>query len=154
MTRPALVTPEEFLRTSFENPAREYADGQVIERPSGNFSHSEIQAKLLEIFFARRKKAPLFAYPELRLRLSASQFRIPDVAVFSQTQTCGTGALASVVYCNRDYLAGRSAQRHNGKARALSQLGRGACVGGRSTITENVDVWERRIERYRKIRSS
>ncbi len=84
MRTPTLVSPEEYLRTSFENPDREYADGQIIERPLGNRSHSRIQLRLLQIFSNLGSKAPLFPYPELRLRLSASQFRIPDVAVFAE----------------------------------------------------------------------
>src|SRR5688572_17490093 len=82
MSTRTLVTPEEYLGMSFEGPDREYVDGEIIERPMGNTSHSELQARIIEIFYDLRKRTPLFAYPELRHRLNPSHFRIPDVAIF------------------------------------------------------------------------
>jgi Uma2 family endonuclease len=71
------------LRTSFEGPDREYLDGEIVERSLGENQHSEVQARLIEIFYELRKAKPLFSRPELRLKVGPGRFRIPDVAVFA-----------------------------------------------------------------------
>ncbi len=81
-TKP-LVAVEEYLRTSFDGPDREYLDGEIVERNVGENQHSEVQARLIEIFYELRKSKPMYARPELRLRLGPRRFRIPDVAVFA-----------------------------------------------------------------------
>ena len=81
-TKP-LVSVEEYLRTSFDGPDREYLDGEIVERNVGEKEHSRIQGRLVEIFYELRKSKPLFSYPELRLRLGPGRFRIPDVAIFA-----------------------------------------------------------------------
>ncbi len=76
------VAVEEYLRTAFDGPDREYRDGAVVERDLGDGPHSGAQTRLIEIFYEIRKRYPLFARAELRFRRSASRFLIPDVAVF------------------------------------------------------------------------
>ena len=78
----ALVSPEEYLSTSFDGPDREYVDGLIVERNVGENPHSEVQARLIEIFYELRKQHPLYCRPELRLKLAPTRYRIPDVAVF------------------------------------------------------------------------
>ncbi len=82
MATQALVSPEEYLSTSFDGPDREYVDGLVVERNVGENPHSEVQARLIEIFYELRKRHPLYCRPELRLKLSSTRYRIPDVSVF------------------------------------------------------------------------
>lgn len=79
---PTLVSVEEYLRTSFDGPDREYVDGEVLERNVGENPHSEAQVRLVELFYEFRKKHPLHARTELRMRLEPRRYRIPDVAVF------------------------------------------------------------------------
>ncbi len=81
-TKP-LVSVEEYLRTSFDGPDREYVDGEIVERNVGETEHSRAQRRLIEVFYELRKTKPLFACPELRLRLGPRRFRIPDVTVFA-----------------------------------------------------------------------
>ncbi|MFN0170769.1 MAG: Uma2 family endonuclease [Bryobacteraceae bacterium] len=76
------VAVEEYLRTTFEGPDREYLDGAVVERNMGDGPHSGAQTRLIEIFYEIRKRCPLLARAELRFRRSANRFLIPDVAVF------------------------------------------------------------------------
>ena len=78
----ALVSPEEYLSTSFDGPDREYVDGHIVERNVGENPHSEVQARLIEIFYELRKQHPLHCRPELRFKLTPTRYRIPDVAVF------------------------------------------------------------------------
>jgi len=81
-TKP-LVAVEEYLRTSFDGPDREYLDGEIVERNVGEKDHSRAQKRLIEVFFEIEKRHRLFAFPELRLRLGPRRFRIPDVCVFA-----------------------------------------------------------------------
>jgi Uma2 family endonuclease len=83
MAAKALISVEEYLRTSFDGPDREYVDGEIVERNRGELQHSAIQARLIEIFYELRKRQPLFAMPELRHKVKPSVYRIPDVAVFA-----------------------------------------------------------------------
>jgi Uma2 family endonuclease len=76
------VSVEEYLRTSFEGPDREYVDGVIVERAVGDNPHSAVQTQIIEIFYELRKNYPLFARVELRHRVHATRYRIPDVAVF------------------------------------------------------------------------
>ncbi len=83
MPNPVLVSPEEYLHTSYGNPDREYVHGEVLERSTPTFQHGKIVI-LLGILFAdliRRKL--LFVAAEVRLAVDAPhRYRIPDVAVF------------------------------------------------------------------------
>ena len=78
-----IVSPQDYLNMSFDGPDREYVDGEVVERNMGEAQHSEIQGRLIEIFYELRKVKALFARPELRLRLREATYRIPDVSVFA-----------------------------------------------------------------------
>ena len=80
------VSVEEYQRTSFDGPDREYLDGEVVERNVGENQHSKAQARLVEIFYELRKTSPLFSRPELRLRLGPRRFRVPDLAVFRDSE--------------------------------------------------------------------
>ena len=71
----ATLTPvEEYLRSSWD-PDREYVDGVVLERNSGELPHSYLQGLFLRLFEARR----LHAFVELRTQVKPRRFRIPDV---------------------------------------------------------------------------
>ena len=69
---------------AFDGPYRELVDGEVVERNEGERQHSEIQARLVEIFYELRKNVPLYCFPELRLRLAETRYRIPDISVFAK----------------------------------------------------------------------
>ncbi len=84
MATNTLVTPEEYLLMAFDGPDREFVDGEVVERNVGERQHSEIQARLVEIFYELRKNVPLYCFPELRLRLAETRYRIPDISVFAK----------------------------------------------------------------------
>ena len=76
------VSVEEYLRTSFDGADREFVDGEIVERNVGGNRHSTTQGRLIEFFHDLRKSHPLYARPELRLKLAEGQFRVADIAVF------------------------------------------------------------------------
>lgn len=78
-----IVPVEEYLRMSFEGPDREYVDGEIVERNLGELQHSRTQGRLIGIFYMLQQRHPLYPLPELRHRVTATRYRIPDVAVYA-----------------------------------------------------------------------
>jgi Uma2 family endonuclease len=78
-----LISEEEYLHTSYE-PDCEFEDGVVIERNVGTVKHSELQA-LLSAYIARRRKSwGIRVLTELRFKIRAGKYLIPDVCVFRE----------------------------------------------------------------------
>jgi Uma2 family endonuclease len=76
----ALIPVEEYLRTVYR-PDCDYVDGEVQERNLGELEHSDLQGELIHFFRARKRSWKVFAFPEQRVQVSATRFRIPDVCV-------------------------------------------------------------------------
>jgi Uma2 family endonuclease len=77
----ARIPLEEYLNTSY-SPDREYRDGVLMERSVGNQAHSELQIALGAYFHRRRKKWPIQAYLELRIRIRKDWYPIPDLCIY------------------------------------------------------------------------
>jgi Uma2 family endonuclease len=85
----ATLTPvEEYLNTSYD-PDREYVDGEVVERNLGEKTHGRIQRKLLVHFELHAKELGIESFPEQRVQVSRTRFRIPDVTVVKLSQEQG-----------------------------------------------------------------
>src|ERR1035438_5631616 len=80
-----LISVAEYLNASF-SPDREYIDGQVVERNLGEKTHSGIQRNLIMFLGNRSKELGIRVYPEQRVQVSATRFRIPDVTVVKTSQ--------------------------------------------------------------------
>ena len=74
MSSALLVTPEEYLSRT-EKPYCEFIDGVLHPKPMPTTLHAFIQALLLSL----RQRQKVHALPEVTLRLSETQFLIPDV---------------------------------------------------------------------------
>jgi Uma2 family endonuclease len=83
-----LVSVEDYLSTSY-SPDREYVDGRIVERNLGEKTHSAIQRNLMGWFWDRRKELPVRAFPEQRVQVSPTRYRVPDVTVVKTSQTQG-----------------------------------------------------------------
>ena len=77
------VPVEVYLISSYE-PDAEYVDGVIEERPMGEWNHADWQAAILEFFRARRRDWNIRVAAELRVQVSAGNFRIPDVTVLGR----------------------------------------------------------------------
>jgi len=77
-----LISVEEYLKTSFEGPDREYIDGEVVERNLGEKGHSKLQKRLIGFFLALEAKGAAFAFPDQRVQVKRTRFRVPDVCVY------------------------------------------------------------------------
>ncbi|MBC7927319.1 MAG: Uma2 family endonuclease [Bryobacteraceae bacterium] len=81
-TAPALpfVSLSEYLTSSYE-PDRDYLDGILVERNVGKRKHSRLQALILNFLMSQEEQYAILVYPEQRIQLTPSRFRIHDVCV-------------------------------------------------------------------------
>jgi Uma2 family endonuclease len=75
-----LMSVREYLHTSYD-PDCDYVDGVVVERNVGEKDHSKLQRALIIYFYQRRKELRAHVYPEQRVQVSPTRFRVPDVCV-------------------------------------------------------------------------
>jgi Uma2 family endonuclease len=74
------VTVDEYLQTSYR-PDCDYVGGRIEERNVGEKEHSLIQRYLTFLFMLKREAWAVEGYPELRMRVSAMEFRVPHLVV-------------------------------------------------------------------------
>jgi Uma2 family endonuclease len=74
------VTIEEYLSTSYR-PDCDYVDGEVQERNLGEVDHARLQMAIAGYFYERRKEWGICALVEVRVQVSPTRFRVPDVCV-------------------------------------------------------------------------
>jgi Uma2 family endonuclease len=80
-----LISVAEYLNTSY-SPDREYIDGHIVERNLGEKTHSSIQRNLIVFLGNRSRELGIKVYPEQRVQVSATRFRIPDGTVVKTSQ--------------------------------------------------------------------
>ncbi len=74
------VTLREYLSTTY-HPDCDYVDGHLQERNFGDFDHATLQAEILFLLTVNAAEWNIEPLPELRLQVSATNFRIPDIMV-------------------------------------------------------------------------
>lgn len=77
---PAFVSLEEYLHGSYE-PDVDYVDGVLEERNLGEIDHGALQRELLYLLFELGTAVRARVFPETRVQVSSSRFRIPDICV-------------------------------------------------------------------------
>ncbi|MCY7284171.1 MAG: Uma2 family endonuclease, partial [Cyanobacteria bacterium CAN_BIN43] len=74
---------DEFLKLSETQPASEFIDGQIIQKPMPQGKHSTVQGDLVPtINLALKPNRIARAYPELRCTFGDRSV-VPDVTVFT-----------------------------------------------------------------------
>jgi len=76
------ISVSEYLSTSYD-PDCDYVDGEVLERKVGERDHSEIQRNLILYLGSRMRQWRIHVFPEQRVQVSPTRFRVPDVCVVS-----------------------------------------------------------------------
>ncbi len=71
---------EQYLATSYR-PDCDYVDGVVEERNLGEKEHALLQSALNYLFRHNRSSWNIEAYPKLRVQVTPTRFRIPDITV-------------------------------------------------------------------------
>jgi Uma2 family endonuclease len=79
-----LVSLADYLKTAYE-PDAEYVNGEIQERPMGEFDHADWQHAIIAFLLAN-KSWSIRALPELRVRISQDLYRVPDVTVLDRSQ--------------------------------------------------------------------
>jgi Uma2 family endonuclease len=80
MATAVMIPLEEYLRTSYEHDC-EWVDGQVRERAMPDDDHSAVQAFFLVYFSNLKSEFHVRVRAELRVRVAANKYRIPDVTL-------------------------------------------------------------------------
>jgi Uma2 family endonuclease len=78
------ISVSEYLHTSYR-PDCDYVDGVVEERSLGELDHAALQGALLVWFSQHVRQRGVRAYPELRVKVSPTRFRVADICVLSTT---------------------------------------------------------------------
>jgi Uma2 family endonuclease len=76
------ISISEYLQTTYR-PDREYVDGELLERNVGKWDHARIQALLTMWFGNHEQDWNVIVATELRLQVSPTRIRIPDVCLVS-----------------------------------------------------------------------
>jgi len=77
------VSLDEYLSTVYD-PDCEYVDGELIERNMGESDHSALQGIIFALLYNQRREAGIWVFPELRVQVAATRYRIPDITVTTQ----------------------------------------------------------------------
>jgi Uma2 family endonuclease len=105
MERSTLVPVEEYLSKSFR-PDREYVDGELLERHVGEKDHSKLQMVLSAYLYSRRDEFGIHVFPEQRVQVKPTRFRVPDICVVTgeepQEQIFTTPPLLCVEILSKD----------------------------------------------------
>ena len=75
-----LISLDEYLSTSYR-PDCDFIEGEVVERNVGKRRHGYAQSEIASWFRQRRDKLMLQPQTELRMQVSPSRVRVPDVVV-------------------------------------------------------------------------
>src|ERR1035437_9886373 len=78
------VPLEVYLNSSFE-PDAEYVDGVIEERLMVQQNHSSLQHAINLWFAPHTKESEIRVHPELRLQVSQSHYRVPDVTILDRS---------------------------------------------------------------------
>jgi Uma2 family endonuclease len=84
--QPRPIPVEVYLHCSDWEPDAEYVDGEIEERPMGQNDHSAWQHAIEIWFHQHAKEWNIFIRPELRVQVSATRFRVPDVTILDRNQ--------------------------------------------------------------------
>ncbi len=80
MATSQLISVEEYLRTSYEHDP-ELIDGELKERPMPTRLHAFIQGMIGYWFAQHMDEWSIMVLPEVRTRVTSSNFRLPDTAI-------------------------------------------------------------------------
>jgi Uma2 family endonuclease len=80
MTAGVAISVDEYLKTVYR-PDCEYLDGEVVERNVGERDHSRMQISVASYLYTHETAWGITAFTEQRVRVRATRFRVPDLAV-------------------------------------------------------------------------
>ncbi|MGA8593627.1 MAG: Uma2 family endonuclease [Bryobacteraceae bacterium] len=75
-----LSSVNEYLTTVYE-PDCAYIDGEIVDRNWGEADHAGLQGLLVAWFASRRREFGIHVFPEMRVQVSPTRFRVPNITV-------------------------------------------------------------------------
>jgi Uma2 family endonuclease len=84
MATTTFVPVEVYLRSHDYEPDAEYVDGEILERPMGEFGHADWQQAIQRWFADHAREWSVRALSELRVQVGPTRFRLPDVTVLDR----------------------------------------------------------------------
>lgn len=81
MSARTVISVEDYLASSYE-PDCDYVDGNVEERNLGEWAHATLQLRIGSYLLTHYEGSGIWAGTELRIRVSSTRIRIPDVCVY------------------------------------------------------------------------
>jgi Uma2 family endonuclease len=86
-TNPAhsYIPVEVYLHSSYE-PDAEYVDGEIENRPMGEYDHASWQQAIQRWFLQHEQIWNVRVRPELRIQVSSTRYRVPDVTVLDRNR--------------------------------------------------------------------
>ena len=88
MQTATLVPVEEYLEAHYQDGDREYLDGQILERTMGEIDHGDLQGSIAYCLRSRYG-GRFWVAVEVRLQISSSRFRVPDIVVVEGSRPPG-----------------------------------------------------------------
>jgi Uma2 family endonuclease len=83
MATTAQVPVEVYLMSEYE-PDAAYVDGHIEERPAGRYDHASWQHGIQMWFAQHAQEWNVRVRPELRVKTTRTNYRVPDVVVFDR----------------------------------------------------------------------
>jgi Uma2 family endonuclease len=80
------VPLEVYLQSSEYEPDAEYVDGEIEQRPMGEFDHNAWQQAIQLWFWQHAREWNTRVVPEQRVRVAETRFRVPDVTVLDRSR--------------------------------------------------------------------
>jgi Uma2 family endonuclease len=77
---PRTLSIEQYLNTTYR-PDVDYVDGYIEERNLGDTDHAKLQTRLAVLLSLKEEEWGIEAMTEVRVQVSPTRFRIPDVCV-------------------------------------------------------------------------
>lgn len=77
------ISEAQYLRSTYE-PDAKYLDGEIRERHEGTYDHADWQQAIQRWFAEHAKEWKIRPVPEVRIRVRAGRYRIPDVSVLDR----------------------------------------------------------------------
>ena len=81
MSARTLISVEDYLASCYE-PDCDFVDGHIEERNVGEWDHSRLQLKVGAYLLAQYGNTGIEVVTELRIRVTETRVRIPDICVF------------------------------------------------------------------------
>lgn len=77
------VPVQAYLASSYE-PDAEYVEGEIEERPMGEYDHAAWQEAICKWFWKHAEAWNVRVKPELRIKVTPTRYRVPDVTLLDR----------------------------------------------------------------------